>query len=125
MVDDFHGTYQWQNWEREIRRVLPEYEIVQIPMTHEVFSSFYRIEEIIPVPVVDRGISGAPSWESDVEQVYCLGIFDENGRLMVVINWNTDIGDAWEHAEDPRYPLRFSTFAYQIAANLIIHAMTH
>ncbi len=125
MVDDFHGTYQFANWEREIRRVLPEYDIVEIPMDHEVFSSFYGIEEIIPVPVVDRGISGAPSWEQDVEEVYCLGIFDEDGRLMVVINWNTDIGDAWEHAEDPRYPLRFSTFAYQIAANLIIHAMTH
>lgn len=125
MVDDFHGTYQWANWEREIRRVLPEYDIVEIPMDHEVFSSFYQIDEVIPVPVVDRGISGAPSWEQDVEEVYCLGIFDDDGRLMVVINWNTDIGDAWEHAEHPRYPLRFSTFAYQIAANLIIHAMTH
>jgi hypothetical protein len=125
MVDDFHGTYQWRNWEREIRRVLPEYDIVEIPMDHEVFSSFYKIEEIIPVPVVDRGIWGEPSWEQDVHKAYCLGIFDENGRLMVVINWNTDIGDAWEWAEDPRYPLQFSTFAYQIAANLIVHAMTH
>ena len=66
-----------------------------------------------------------PSWESDIQRVGFYGIFDDKGRLMVVINWNTDIGDAWEHAENPYYPLRYSTFAYQIAANLIVHAMTH
>lgn len=125
MVDDFHGTREWRNWEREIRRVLPEYEMVELPIDHEVFSSFYEIDEIVQVPVVSSGIWGGPTWESDVPDPYCLGIFDDDGRLMVVINWNTDIGDAWEHAEDPRYPLRYSTFAYQIAANLIIHAMTH
>jgi hypothetical protein len=123
-VDDFWGTNQWWTFEREIRRVLPEFEIVQIPMDHPVFSTFYEIEEIIQVPVVDQGIRGGPTHEQDGYVPYCLGIFDDRGRLMVVINWNTDLGDAWEHAEDPRYPLRYSTFAYQMAANFIVYAMS-
>jgi hypothetical protein len=54
-----------------------------------------------------------------------LGIFDEENRLMVIINWNTDIGDAWEWAEDPYYPLYYSTFAIEITLNIIVYAMSH
>ena len=53
------------------------------------------------------------------------GIFDEDGRLMVIINWNTDIGDAWEWAEHPYYPLRYSTYAIEITVNIIVYAMSH
>ena len=124
-VDDFWGSWEWANFEYEIRQVLPEYEIVEIPMDHPVFSSYYKIEEIIQVPNVDQGIRGGPTHEQDGYVPHCLGIFDDKGRLMVVINWNTDLGDAWEWAEHPLYPLPYSTYAYQMAANFIIYAMTH
>jgi len=52
-------------------------------------------------------------------------IFDDRGQLMVVINANTDLGDAWEWAEDPFYPLDLSTFAVQLGINMIIYGMTH
>ena len=52
-------------------------------------------------------------------------IFDEEGRMLVVINWNTDLGDAWEWAEDPFYPIKFSNFAYKLGINMIIYGMTH
>src|SRR6266853_1434702 len=55
----------------------------------------------------------------------CRGIFDEQGRLLVVINWNTDLGDAWEWAENPYYPLKYSTFAYQMGINFIVYSMSH
>ena len=45
--------------------------------------------------------------------------------LMVVINFNSDLGDAWEWAEDPYYPLEFSTYAYQMGVNFVIYSMTH
>jgi hypothetical protein len=124
MIDDFWGSWQWANFENQIRQVLPEYEIVEIPMDHPIFSTFYQIDEVIQVPVVNSGISGGPTYEQDGYVPRCLGIFDEHGRLMVMINWNTDIGDAWEHAEHPRYPVQYSTYAYQIAANTIIYALT-
>lgn len=125
MVDDFWGTYQWMNWEAEMRRVLPEYEIVDIPLDHPIFSTIYKIDEIVQVPVVNSGCYGGQTWEQDGYDPYVRGIFDERGRLMMVINWNTDLGDAWEHAERACYPLFYSTYAYQVATNTFFYALTH
>jgi hypothetical protein len=124
MVDDFWGTAQWATWEREIRRVLPEYEIVEIPLSHELFTTMYWVNEVVQVPSVNNAQRGN-TYEQDGYVPYVRGIFDDDGRLMVVINWNTDIGDAWEWAEAPYYPLPYSTYAYQVAANTFIYAMTH
>lgn len=131
VVDDFWGNWDWANFEYEMSQVLPEYEIVDLPLDHPIFSSFYRIDEIIQVPNVGNGRRvgyGAPGATTS-ECPGCLpkvrGIFDDQGRLMVIINWNTDLGDAWEWAEDPLYPLEFSTYAYQMAANFAIYALTH
>jgi hypothetical protein len=52
-------------------------------------------------------------------------MYDDDGRLMMMINFNTDLGDAWEWAEQPSYPLEFSTYAYQMGANMIVYAMSH
>jgi hypothetical protein len=125
MVDDFWGTYEWFNWEEEIRRVLPEYEIVDIPLTHPIFSTMYNVDEIVQVPVVSRGCSGGPTSQGDGIVPHVRGIFDENGELMVVMNWNTDLGDAWEWAEEACYPLYYSTYAYQVAANTFMYSLTH
>jgi hypothetical protein len=124
MVDDFWGTYEWANWEYEIRRVLPEHEIVDIPLDHEIFSTMYMVDEVVQVPSVGNAQRGI-THERDGYVPHVRGIFDEQGRLMVVINWNTDIGDAWEWAEAPYYPLLYSTYAYQVAANIFMYAMTH
>jgi hypothetical protein len=56
---------------------------------------------------------------------HCRGILNDEGRLMVVINWNTDLGDAWEWADLPGYPAKYSTYAYKMGINAIIYAMTH
>lgn len=125
VIDDFWGTWEWANFEREIRRVLPEFPIVEIPMDHAVLSAFYRIERILQVPNVGAGIDGRPTWQRDGYVPHLRGIFDERGRLMVAINWNTDLGDAWEWAEHPMYPLDRANFAYQLGVNLIVYGMTH
>jgi hypothetical protein len=125
MIDDFWGTYEWQNFENEIGRVLPEYSIVELPEDHPLFSTFYDIDEILQVPAVSYAWYGGVTWERDGYEPHVRGIFDDSGRLMVVINWNTDLGDAWEWAEDPYYPLPYSTFAYQLAVNTIIYALSH
>ena len=124
MIDDFWGTWEWANFEAEIRRVLPEYQIVEIPQDHPVFNTVNNIEEIVQVPSINNA-QGGPTWEEDGYEPYVLGIFDEDGRLMVIINWNTDIGDAWEWAESPYYPLRYSTYAIEITVNIIVYAMSH
>ena len=53
------------------------------------------------------------------------GIHDEAGRLVVAINFNMDMGDAWEHADDPVYPVSMTSLAYRFAVNYVIYAMTH
>ena len=103
MIDDFWGTYEWQVFESEILRVFPEYPIVDIPLDHPIFNQVYKIEEIIQVPNLPNA-QGGPTWERDGYYPAVRGIFDDQGRLMVVINWNTDLGDAWEWAGASRVP---------------------
>ena len=125
VVDDFWGTDEWRNFAHEIGRVLPGRPIEDVPLDHPVFRSFYEVEEIVQVPNVGQGMRGGPTWERDGYRPVVKGIFDDERRLMVLVNWNTDLGDAWEWAENPWYPLRYSTYAYEMGVNFIIYAMTH
>ncbi len=125
VIDDFWGSREWDNFEAEMRRVLPEYAIVDIDPDHPLLRAFYHIDEILQVPARGRGVGGRPTWERDGYVPALKGIFDDDGRLMVVINWNTDLGDAWEWAEDPWYPIRYSNFAYQLGVNMIVYGMSH
>ncbi len=125
LIDDFWGTLEWENFESEMKRVLPGYAIVDLPIDHPLLSAFYEVSEIIQVPNVQQGIMGGRTWERDGYRPALRGILDEKGRLMVMINWNTDLGDAWEWAENPYYPLRFSNYAYQVGINSIVYAMSH
>jgi len=132
MLDDFWGSREWANLVRELGRVLPDHAIVDVPRDHAVFGSFYELdEEILQVPnvgngqAVAMGYPGARTWEQDGYEAHLRGIFDENGRLIVAINWNTDLGDALEWAESPSYPLEYSTFASRLFLNLIVYAMAY
>lgn len=125
IADDFWGSREWAQFEYNMRRVFPDRPIVDLPLDHPLFSAFYDIDEIRQVPNINNARRGYQTHERDGYDPYVRGIFDDLGRLMVVINWNTDLGDAWEWAEDPSYPLDFSTFAYELGANMIIYGMTH
>ena len=46
-------------------------------------------------------------------------------RMVVAVNYNTDVGDAWEFADAPEYPERMTALAYRYGINYIIYAMTH
>lgn len=124
IVDDFWGN-EWMAWEYNIRRVFPDRPIVDIGLDHPLYSAYYDIEEVKQVPARGRGIYGRPTEECYGCYPAVRGIYDDDGRLMVVINWNTDLGDAWEWAEDPSYPLEYSTYAYEMGANMIVYAMSH
>jgi len=57
----------------------------------------------------------------------CPTIFDDTGRPMVFINWNTDMGDGWEWSNVEEYPgyLKFTSMAYRMAINEIVYSLTH
>ena len=125
VVDDFWGTEEWDSFERQIRKVFPSRAIVDIPHDHPLFHSYYDIEEVVQVPNMGQAVTGGPTHESDGYVPVVRGIFDDDGRLMVAINWNTDLGDGWEWAELPTFPLKFSTYAVQIGVNTIVYALSH
>ena len=124
VVDDFWGQYAYENLEQQLRTVLPEYQIVEIPKDHPIFNTVYRIDELVQVPAIGRYYGGRTT-ECFGCDVFMRGIFDDKGRLMVVINGNTDLGDAWEWFERPEYPLQYSSFAVQMGVNFIVYAMSH
>ncbi|HSG49557.1 MAG TPA: DUF4159 domain-containing protein [Longimicrobiales bacterium] len=125
VVDDFWGDQAMQNLAYQLSRVLPGRPIREIPRDHPLFNAVYDIEEIRQVPNVGVGRAGGPTAECWGCDPRVLGIFDDHDRLMVVINWNTDLGDAWEWAEDPWYPLQYSTFAYEMGVNMVVYGMSH
>ena len=124
VIDDFWGSREWAQFEYQMGLVFPNHAIVDLDLDHPVFSTFYEIDEILQVPAYGRYWGGRTS-ERDGYVPYVKGIEDDDGRLMVIINWNTDLGDAWEWAEQPDYPLQYSTFAFQMGVNMIIYAMSH
>jgi len=125
VVDDFWGSREWAIFEANIKRVLPDRAIVDLGPDSPIFSAYYQIDQVVQVPNINNAIRGGPTYEQDGYVPHVRGIFDDEGRLMVVINWNTDMGDAWEWAEDPRYPLKYSSYACEMGANLIVYAMSH
>jgi len=124
VVDDFHGTLEWEVFVEGIRKVFPDRPIVDIPPTDPVFHVVYDIEERIQIPGYGSVYSGR-TFEKDGFEPQWKGIYDDDGKLMVVINFNMDLGDAWEHADVPEYALQYSTRAYKYAINYIVYAMTH
>lgn len=125
LVDDFWGNAEWANFERYIRRVLPEYPISDVPPDHPIFRVAYNIDEVLQVPSIQNAQWGVYYEREDAKVPYVRGIFDDNGRLLVGIVWNSDLGDAWEWAEQPDYPWDRANFAIKMGVNFIVYAMTH
>ncbi|TSC68643.1 MAG: hypothetical protein G01um101470_1157, partial [Parcubacteria group bacterium Gr01-1014_70] len=125
LVDDFWGTQEWGNLEKEIKKIFPEKQIVDIATKHPIFHTVFDIEKLVQVPNVRYPQCECPTWEEYGYEPKVRGIFDEKNQLMVMILFNTDTMDALEWANDPLYLHHFSTYAYKIFINTIVYAMTH
>ena len=124
MLDDFHGEYEWQHAREQVRKILPEYEIKDLPLTHPIFHSYFDVDQVVQVPGVAALIHGVTYEKGGVTPHY-MGVENKDGRLMVFLTRNCDLGDAWEWINDPRYPARFGLMAYKIGMNVIVYAMSH
>ena len=131
MVDDFWGEAEWANFEREIKRALPDHEIVDLSLDHPIFHIVFDIKETLQIPNVDLGTRSeytGITWERpDAKEVHYRAIFDAKGRMMVMICHNTDLGDGWEREGENEYYFReFSEKrAYPLGINIVFYAMTH
>jgi len=124
VVDDFHGTAEWARFVASLNRVFPDRPVVEIPEQDAIMHILYDVNEKVQIPGIHAYFSGQ-TWEQDGYTPHWRGIYDDEGRLMVVINFNMDLGDAWEHADTPGYPEHFTALAYRFAVNYVIYDMTH
>ncbi len=126
IVDDFHGPSDWAVFESTMQRALPGHSIVDLKDDPSL-EIMFELDQRTQIPGRRHLVStsagqqarmpfGPPHWR---------GIRDEAGRLIVAINFNMDMGDAWEHADDPAYPVPMTAFAYRVGINYLTYALTH
>jgi hypothetical protein len=124
MIDDFHGSREWAGFMSTMRQVFPNRPVQEITGSDEVYHVFYDLDNRIQIPGIHTYWSGN-TFEKDGVTPHWRGIYDDDGRLMVAINFNMDIGDAWEHADHPYYPEPMTALAYRFGINYVIYSMTH
>ena len=128
MVDDFWGEAEWANFYREIKRVFPNREPQEIPLSDEIFRAVFVLKERPQIPGIHAWLSYGITYErEDAKQVHYKALYDDQGRMMAIICHNTDLGDGWEEeATNPDYFHQFSEkYAYPLGINIVFYAMTH
>ena len=127
MLDDFWGPQHWQDFLNELDKIFPDRNLEKLELDHPIFHSFFDIDEIKQVP--GRGVTWNYGWGFTLDNpdypTAVHGLFDEDRRLMMVVNFNTDLGDGLEHTNDEFYPTRYCNEAYKLVINYIIYAMSH
>jgi uncharacterized protein DUF4159 len=130
MTDDFwddRGPQEWEVFAETMNQVFPGQPITDIGMDDSVMHVLYDIREkdltFIPGSrhlgrdgQIYQPPGTTPKWRA---------LYDEKKRMVVAVNFNTDIGDAWEFADVPYYPEAMTTLAYHYGINYLIYSMTH
>jgi hypothetical protein len=124
MCDDFHGTQEWEVFMASMKRVFPDRAVVDLEDKEAIFHTIYDLDDRYQVPGAQYLRSGS-TYERDGYRAVWRGIYDDRGRLMVAIVHNSDLGDSWEHADNPYYPQQFSALGIRIGVNYVVYSMTH
>jgi hypothetical protein len=130
-VDDFWGSYQWDSWVSQLRKVLPaeRYPIEDIELEHPLLRGQFEVNEIPQIPNIGYFTrSGGDTSEQGADSAvpHARYIADETGRIMVFMTHNTDISDSWEReADDPTYFYTFGPRGYAFGINVLLYSMTH
>ena len=142
MADDFWGEWQWESFRREISRVLPDREFVELPMDHPLFHCVFDLQVAkneLQTPNIRQGTENqydGVTWErhprkdggwEECTEMHVRAIFDDRGRIMVIAVHNCDNGDGWEReGEEDYFFHKFSEKrAYPLGINIIFYLMTH
>ena len=124
MCDDFHGTMEWEVFNASMKKVFPDRQIVDLNNSDQIFHTIYDLGDRYQVPG-EQFVHSGQTWEQDGYDPHWRGIYDDNGRLMVAVCHDMDLGDSWEHADNPEYPAKFSDLGIRIGVNYVVYAMTH
>jgi len=122
MADDLHGTFEWEVFEKSMKMVFPDRPIVEIDDADPIFHTVYDLNDRYQIPGEAHLRLG---YKNNGIGAHWRAIYDDKGRVMVAISYNSDIGDAWEWADAPHYPEKFSDLAIRAGVNYVVYAMTH
>jgi hypothetical protein len=124
MLDDFWGTEEWNRFIESMNMVFPDRPIVEIEDSDAIFHSVYDLDDRYQVPG-EWALARGTTYRNDGAVAHWRGIFDDRGRLMVAMDFNSDVGDSWEWADDPHYPEKYSALGIRIGVNYVIYSLTH
>jgi hypothetical protein len=124
MLDDFWGTEEWGRFEETMKAVFPDRQIVEIDDTDALFHSVYDLDDRYQIPG-QWALARGTTYRADGYRAYWRGIYDDRGRLMVAMCFNSDVGDSWEWADDPHYDEKYSALGIRIGVNYVVYSMTH
>jgi hypothetical protein len=125
-MDDFWGPEEWARFDESMKRVFPDRPAVEIDSKDSIFHVVYDLDDRYQILgqwslrgggfMAQRAVGTKAQWR---------GIYDDKGRVMVAMSFNSDVGDSWEWADDPRYPEKYSALGIRIGVNYVVYAMTH
>ena len=124
LSDDTHGDHEWESLVHGLELILPGRPIEDLKNDDEIFHVMYDLDERFQIHGT-RFIWGRWPYTTDMRVPRWRAIRDDEGRIMVAICHNSDVGDAWEWADSPHYPERETSLAYRIGINYILFDMTH
>lgn len=104
-VDDNYGMNQYIR--KEIKKIFPNNELVEIPATHTIFQKPYSFPNGLP-----------KIHEHDGKRPQAFGVFIDN-KLVLLYTYECDLGDGWEDAEVNNDPLAVREKALKMGANIL------
>ncbi len=111
------GNMGWANIAENFRRALPEYHFVDLTAAHPIFHTFFDIPSLDVVrQYYDRG---QPAFRA------LFANDDPAKRIMVLVNFNTDVSNYWEFSATGFQPIADSNEAYKLGVNYLLYALTH
>ncbi|KPM49625.1 DUF4159 domain-containing protein [Jiulongibacter sediminis] len=109
-VDDNYGLRKFI--EREMKKVFPEAEFVELPFSHPIYHQRYDFKDGLP-----------KVHEHDNKPPQGYGLFYE-GRLVSFFSFESDLGNGWEDQSVYGDPESVRQKALQMGANIVTYAFT-
>lgn len=109
-VDDNYGLDE--SFRREIKRVFPDHELTDVPLSHPIYHVIYDFPRGIP-----------KIHEHDGKPARGFGIFLGN-RLAVYYSSESDLGNGWEDIGTYSDPPELHEAALRMGVNLFVYAIT-
>lgn len=110
-IDDDYGLDE--HIRREMQKVFPDQEFVELPFDHPIYRSHYRFTNGLP-----------KVHEHDGAPPQGFGLFDQEGRLAVFYSYEADLGNGWDPPDVHGNPPDVRRAALQMGTNILIYALT-